>query len=312
MNIQQFQYVIAVAEYKHFELASEKCFITQSTLSTMISKFEDEIGFKLFDRKKKPVQLTNEGAVVIEQLKVIVNSIEQLKELTKEVRGEVAGSLTISVIPTIAPFLLPLFLQDFAAKFPSLSIKVREETTAEIMRKLKSRELDIGIVSIPLQDKELIEVKLYDEPFLFFDAEKVAHKKTSVKKIKVENLCLMEEGHCMRTQVLQLCDYNNQQTDTKLNFEYKAGSIDSLLRFVKANKATTLLPYLAAADFSNKEKTHLSDFVSPIPYRTVGLVVHRHFVKKKLLVALQKDILKNIPTFLTEKDIDGEQLYPAV
>ena len=310
MNIQQFQYILAVAEYRHFELASEKCCITQSTLSTMISRFEDEIGIKVFDRKKKPVQLTNEGLLIIEQLKIVTNNIDQLRELVKEVRGEIKGNLTLSVIPTIAPFLLPLFLQDFAAKFPSLTIKVKEETTGEIIRKIKSRELDIGILSVPLKEKDLIEVKLYDEPFVFFDASGASNNNISMKKVKIENLCLMEEGHCMRTQVLQLCDLNKKQVDNKLNFEYQAGSIDSLLRFVKANKATTLLPYLAANDFSNHEKKYLSHFSSPVPYRTVGLIVHHHFVKKKLLQILQKEIVSKISSVIATIDIKGEKLSP--
>ena len=312
MNIQQFQYILAVAEYKHFELASEKCHITQSTLSTMISKFEDEIGLKIFDRKKKPVQLTLEGSQIIEQLKIITNNIEQLKELTKEIKGEIAGRLTLSVIPTVAPFLLPLFLQDFASEFPNLTIVVREETTAEIQRKLKSRELDIGIISIPLNDKELYEVKLYDEPFLFFDTESVNDKEISIKRVKMENLCLLEEGHCMRTQVLQLCNENLKQSISKLNFEYKAGSIDSLLRFVKANKGTTLIPYLAARDFSNQEKTYLCNFTSPVPFRTIGIIVHRHFVKKKLLTILQQMITNKISHILPQKTIDGKILYPVL
>lgn len=311
MNIQQFQYILAVAEYKHFELAAEKCFITQSTLSTMISKFEDEIGIQIFDRKKKPVQLTNEGILIIEQLKTITNNIDQLQELVKEVRGEVKGNFTVSVIPTVAPFLLPLFLQEFAAKFPSLNIKVKEETTSEIIKKLKSRELDIGILSTPLDDKDLIEIKLYDEPFVFFDASEVVNKSISMKKIKMKNLYLMEEGHCMRTQVLQLCDLSKKHVGTKLNFEYTAGSIDSLLRFVKANKATTLLPFLSVIDFSETEKMHLSQFSSPVPYRTIGLVVHRHFVKKKLLEILQKDIMNNISLVINKIDIKGEKLYPV-
>ena len=127
MNIQQFNYILALAEFRHFELAAEKCNITQSTLSTMISKFEEEIGIEIFDRKKKPVQVTKEGSTIIEQLKIITTDIDQLKELTKEVKGEIKGNLTLSVIPTIAPFLLPLFLQDFAAKFPNLNIVVRED-----------------------------------------------------------------------------------------------------------------------------------------------------------------------------------------
>lgn len=311
MNIQQFQYILAVAEHKHFELASEKCCITQSTLSTMISKFEDEIGIRIFDRKKKPVQLTSEGLLIIEQLKVISNNIEQLQEIVKELRGEVKGQLTLSAIPTVAPFLLPLFLQDFAARFPALNMKVREETTAEITRKLKSRELDIGILSIPLEDKELMEIKLYDEPFVFFDAGAFVPRSVSVKKIKLKNLCLMEEGHCMRTQVLQFCDLHKKPVDNKLNFEYKAGSIDSLMRFAKANKASTLLPLLSVTDFSAEEKKHLSQFVAPVPYRSIGLVVHRHFVKKNLLQILQKDIMDKISKRLHKTDIRGEQLLPV-
>lgn len=312
MNIQQFQYLLAVAEHKHFELAAEKCCISQSTLSTMISKFEDEIGFKIFDRKKKPVQLTNEGVTIIEQLKLITNNIEQLKETVKVLRGEVTGDLTISVIPTIAPFLLPLFLQDFAAKFPNLHIKIREETTAEIMRKLKSRELDIGILSIPLDDKELVEVKLYDEPFLHFNAGDGVRKSITIRKINRQNMCLMEEGHCMRTQILQLCDTTDSQITNKLNFEYKAGSIDSLLRFVKANKATTLLPYLAVSDFTVQEKKHLSYFLPPVPYRTIGLVVHRHFVKKKLLNILKEDVQKKVSSILPKLNLKGEKLHPVL
>jgi LysR family hydrogen peroxide-inducible transcriptional activator len=170
MNIQQLQYVLAVAENRHFELAAQKCFITQSTLSTMISKFEDEIGLQIFDRKNKPVSITTEGQIIIEQLKNIINDIEQLNELVKEIKGEIKGNLSISVIPTIAPYLLPLFMQSFASKFPDLNIKVKEQTTHEIIRNLKSRELDIGIISIPVEDKDIVEHKLYDEPFVFYDA----------------------------------------------------------------------------------------------------------------------------------------------
>jgi LysR family hydrogen peroxide-inducible transcriptional activator len=310
MNIQQFQYILAVAEYKHFEQAADKCCITQSTLSTMISKFEDEIGFKIFDRKKKPVQLTNEGTVVIGQIKNVLIQIDQLQELTKEIKGEIAGTLTLSVIPTIAPFLLPLFLQDFALKFPGLKITVREETTAEIERKLKSRELDIGIVSIPLNNKEFEEYRLYDEPFLYFDAVQTSRKNIEANKIKFENLCLLEDSHCMRTQVLQFCDFISEQSNTILNFEYKAGSIDSLLRFVKANNASTLLPLLAVRDFSDQEKTHLRNFDDPVPYRSVGLVVHRHFVKKKLLRVLQQEIMQKILPILKQVDMEGKMLYP--
>ncbi|MCU0432151.1 MAG: LysR substrate-binding domain-containing protein [Bacteroidia bacterium] len=311
MNLQQFQYILAVAEYKHFELAAEKCFITQSTLSTMISKFEDEIGIKIFDRKKKPVQVTLEGSLVIQHLKLITNQIEQLKEVTKEIKGETGGNLSLSVIPTIAPFLLPMFLQEFAGRFPNLNITVREETTAEIQRKLKNRELDIGIISIPLNDKDLSETKLYDEPFLYFDAEKVSEKNVPVKKIRFEKFFLMEEGHCMRTQALQFCNRNQQQSKSGLNFEYKAGSIDGLLRFVKANRGATLVPYLATLQFSSQDKKHLFNFAATAPYRTVGLVVHQHFVKKKLLGILQQCIMDKVADILPQLSRKSSMLLPV-
>jgi LysR family transcriptional regulator, hydrogen peroxide-inducible genes activator len=311
MNIQQFNYILAVSEHKHFELAAEKCFITQSTLSTMISKFEDEIGVKIFDRKKKPVQTTVEGSIIIEQLKVILNNIDELDEMVKEIKGEISGNISISVIPTVAPFILPLFLQNFASKIPSISLKIKEETTNEIIRKIKSRELDIGILSIPINDKDLIEIKLYDEPFIYFDANKKDSKNIKVENIDFKNLCLLEEGHCMRTQVLKLCDLNKIKIDSKFNFEYTAGSIDSLLRFVKSNNANTLLPYLSTTDFSESEQKQISEFSPPVPYRSVGLVVHRHFVKKKLLEILQNDIMNAVAKILPKSKILGEQLMPT-
>lgn len=310
MNIQQFQYILAVAETKHFEAAAEKCFITQSTLSTMISKFEDEIGIQIFDRKKKPVELTREGLAIIEHLKIISKDIDILKELVNETKGEIKGKLSMSVIPTVAPFLLPMFLQDFAKRFPFLKITVREQTTSEIIQQIKSRQLDIGIVSVPIFEKDILEYELYNEPFVFYNAGKKSKRAVTVDAINLSNLFLLEEGHCMRTQVLKLCE-NLNKGKSSLNFEYKAGSIDSLLRFVKTNKASTLLPYLSTLDFSPSEKKHLSQFAAPVPYRSIGLITHRHFVKKNLLDILQKEIISKTKTVLPNRSQKGEMLEPV-
>lgn len=311
MNIQQIQYVLSVAEYRHFERAAEKCFVTQSTLSTMISRFEEELGIKIFDRKRKPVELTAEGEKLIDQLKLIDREIDHLKELSSEIKGEVNGDLTISVVPTIAPFLLPLFLQSFAKSFPALNLTVREQTTDEIIRSLKSRDLDIGIISIPTKDESLREIKLYDESFVFYNAAEQFKKLLVTKQLDVSKLCLLEEGHCMRTQVLRLCDLHKKHLKQQLNFDFKAGSIDSLLRFVRANQATTLLPYLSTIDFQEEEKNKLSYFKEPIPYRTVGLVVHRHFAREKVLQELEKSIRQEVNKILPNQHIHkGEMLDP--
>ncbi|MFY0675247.1 MAG: LysR family transcriptional regulator [Bacteroidia bacterium] len=311
MNIQQIRYILAVSQHRHFETAAEHCFISQSTLSTMISKFEGEIGIKVFDRKKKPVQITKEGALIIDQLKAIGKEIEQLNELSKEIKGEIKGNLSISVIPTIAPYLLPLFLQGFAKRFPNLSIEVKEQTTAEIIRNIKNRDLDIGIISIPINEPEIEEVKLYDEPFLFYDARDEKKDAVKAKQLDMGSLCLLEEGHCMRTQVVQLCDLYQHNLKSTLNFDYKAGSIDSLLRFVRANNATTLLPYLSTLDMVENEQQHLSTFEAPTPFRTIGLVVHKHYVKRKILESLKQEILEKVEAVLPNNTLEGEMLMPV-
>jgi LysR family hydrogen peroxide-inducible transcriptional activator len=310
MNIQQMEYVIALAETRHFDSAAGRCFVTQSTLSTMIAKFESELGITLFDRKQKPLGITTAGMPVIEHMRVILKEIQQLHEISKELKGEVKGELKMAVIPTIAPFLLPLFLQGFAEKFPLLKIRVRELTTAEIMRKLKSRDLDIGIVSTPLHDNELLEFKLYDEPFVFYDAGLKQPKNVAAEKLDMRNIVLLEEGHCMRAQVVQFCDVKRKPLGNRLNFEFKAGSIDSLLRFVKANKASTLLPYLATNGMPIRDLNRVSRFSGHEPYRTVGIVVHRHFVKKQVLELLQQEIFAVVTKVMPKRRFKGEGLEP--
>lgn len=310
MNIQQFQYVLALAETRHFETAAAKCFITQSTLSTMISKFEEEVGIVIFDRKRKPLELTAEGVLLVDHLNIIVREINQLGELAKEIKGEVKGELTMSVIPTIAPFLLPLFLQSFAQQFPGLRILVKEETTDEIMRQLKARVLDIGILSTPLDDKDLVEWKLYDEPFVYYDAGRKQPKSVSIDKLDMRNIVLLEEGHCMRTQVLHFCDLKRKPISNKLNFEFKAGSIDSVLRFVKANKAATLLPYLATSGMNAYELNRVSRISGGEPYRCIGIVTHRHFVKKRILEMLHQEIVAKVAKVMPARRLLGQELKP--
>ena len=310
MNIQQFQYILAVAEHKHFEFAAQKCFISQSTLSTMISKFEEEIGVKLFDRKKKPVHITAEGAIIIDKLKEVNTQIGQLKELVKEIKGEIKGRISISVIPTVSPYLLPLFLHDFARKHPLLKLEVREQTTEEIIRQLKSRDLDIGIISTPLEDSMLIETELYREPFVLYDKQITSNKRVSVKSIDTSNLWLLEEGHCMRTQALQICNMKKSQPSRIENIDFKAGSIDSLIRFVNANEASTLLPYLSTIHLPARDAKYIRSFITPVPVRTIGLVVHRHFVKKKVLELLKNEIEEKIKTVLPKSKMKGEAVKP--
>ncbi len=303
MNIQQLKYIIAVAELKHFGLAAEQCFVTQSTLSTMIGKFENEIDIKIFDRKTKPVTITQEGKVLLEQLQIIIKEVDNLYESVKGLKGELSGDFKIGIIPTIAPYLLPRFLGDFASRFEDLQFSVTELTTDGIVDKIRSREIDIGIVALPLKNANIVEHPLYNEEFVLYDCSsdkaKVAAK---IEEINKSKLCLLAEGHCLNHQIINICNLHNGNSHSTMNYDFKAGSVDSLIRFVRQNEGVTLLPYLAMLDFSEEEKQRISSFKGTIPVRSVGIITHRHFVKTKVLELIKKAIKKNVEELLPKNE----------
>ncbi len=311
MNIQQFQYVLAVVDLKNFEAAAEKCFVTQSTLSTMIGRFEKEIGIKIFNRKTKPVSITVEGEEIIKRLRILASEVDALNNLVQELKGEMIGELKIGIIPTVAPYLLPLFLTNFAEAFPKVKIIIREMTTSEIQKALKIRSIDVGVLALPLEDDMLNEVDLYSEPFVLYDcSEGDITSKISVNDIDYSKLCLLQEGHCLRTQVQRICDLSDQYTNRDENFEFESGSMDSLLRITRARKGMTILPYLATTDLSSVIQQRLVEFDKPIPVRKVGLVTHKFFVKKKLLAELKLLIQNSVIEHLPQKNSEYKILKP--
>lgn len=295
MDTRQYEYVLAVAELGNFSLAADKCFITQSTISTMVSRFEDEIGVQIFDRKTKPVSITKEGEAIITQLKVIHKEISTLHDVVQNLRGEVSGDLKMGIIHTVAPYLLPEFLNEFIAKFPQINFSVSEMTTENIEDALEKRDLDIGIIAIPVEHKDLVEIPLYDEPFVIFDCRKNLGKE-AVTPVSVNDnkFWLLDDAHCLHTQVINICEEQNRVRDADENFNFKAGSVESLIRFVKINNGITYLPYLASLEFLPADAKKLSYFKPPVPVRTIGLIVHRHFAKHHLLRALKREIQTKI------------------
>ena len=295
MNIQQIEYVLAVVDMENFSLAADKCHITQSTLSTMIGRFEDEIGIKIFDRKTKPVSITKEGETIIQQLRLISKEVETLHELVQSLKGELSGTLHIGIIPTVAPYILPEFLNDFAEKFPNVLFTVSEMNTHTITDLLQKRELDIGILATPVNQSGLIEIPLYNESFVLYDcSENNTESCASLEDINFQKFWIMEEEHCLSNQVKSICSHDDCKDKIGINFNYRAGSIDSLIRFVKTNKGMTMLPYLASLDFTPQEHKKVRYFGSPVPVRTIGLVVYKHFIKKQILHLLQKEIQSKI------------------
>jgi len=312
MNIQQIQYVLAVAELKNFGKAAEKCFITQSTLSTMIVRFEEEIGITIFDRKTKPATISKEGEEIIRQLKLIATEINKLNEIAESLKGEITGNLKIGVIPTVAPYILPHFLEDFTGKFPKMDFEISEITTAVIIDSLIKRELDVGIVSIPLEQSDLLEIPLYNETFVLYDCQSKNGRKLQIEDIDHERLWLLEEGHCLRTQVQKICDFDQDTVRVNSNFKYKSGTIDSLMRFVKMNKGITFLPYLATLEFNKEDQKKINNFEAPIPVRTIGLIYHKHFVKKQVLEELKLNIQNKIIPLLKKNNPLKEKILNPI
>ncbi|WP_430614814.1 LysR substrate-binding domain-containing protein [Flavobacterium sp. JP2137] len=302
MNLQQLEYVLAVYEETNFSFAAEKCFVSQSTLSTMIIKLEEELGIVIFDRKSKPVGVTLEGAAIIEKIKLILASVYDLQEMTKEMKGNLSGKVRVGVIPTVAPFLMPLFLNRFVNTYKEVHLVVQELITESIVERIENRTLDFGIASSPLPSKytEVISIPLYQEPFMLLDYSGHRHLlPIDIGEIDKQKLWLLAEGHCMRAQIQNLCAENQAQKHWA-NLDYQAGGMDTLIRLVKKTGGLTLLPYLATLDFNEQERKQLYRFEQPTPQREICLLVHKNFVKKGVLNLFKTEITAAVAPFLKD------------
>lgn len=303
MNIQQLEYVLAVDKHRHFAKAAEACFVTQATLSMMIKKLEEELGVVIFDRSKQPVKPTEAGAQVIAQSRLVLAEIGNLKQLVQAQKNEISGEIRIGIIPTLAPYLLPLFLQTLLKKYPLLTVYINELTTEQIISQLRKEQLDVGILATPLKEEGIKETPLFNELFKVYvsKGEKELNKKYLLPAdIDTKRLWLLEEGHCLRAQMLNLCELRKHET-TNSNLHYEAGSIESLLKLVEMNKGITIVPELATIDFDSKQKNQLRSFKAPVPAREISLVTYRHFNKQAILKVLETAILEGVKPYMDHK-----------
>jgi len=300
-TISQLEYIIALDTYRHFGKAADNCFITQPTLSMQINKLEDNLGVKIFDRSRHPVVPTELGALILEQARKVVNEAKKMEEIIEDQKLEVSGTLKIGVIPTIAPYLLPLFAKSFMKKYPSIHIQVEELLTEDTLSKIKSEAIDVGIVVGPLNDHAFREIPIYYEKFLGYanktDLEP-ADKSISGKDLENNELWLLNEGHCFREQVLNICQ--NRSFDNILN--YQSGSLEALKRMVDKQGGVTLLPELATMDLSNDDQKKLRTFNKPTPFREVSLVMKRDYLKRRIIEALQKEIVEHLPENMKQRE----------
>ncbi|UIR57626.1 LysR substrate-binding domain-containing protein [Sphingobacterium sp. SRCM116780] len=304
MTLIQLEYIIAVDTYRSFVAAAEKCFVTQPTLSMQIQKLEESIGVKIFDRSRQPVVPTEIGEKIITQARIILIESKKIPEIVQNQNGELDGELKIGVIPTIAPYLLPHVLTRFMDKFPKLQLQIWEYTTERIVHELKVGILDCGILSTPLQESGIIEKPLFYENFVAYISEESTlfnKKMLSSDDIGEDKLWLLNEGHCMRGQVLNICHHRHNH-DHSGGFEYNTGSVETLKKMVDINSGITILPELSIMDYSEDQLNRIRYFKSPEPVREISLVTTQNFVKKQAIDALTQEIMETIPEkFKTKK-----------
>ncbi len=297
MTLVQLEYIIAVDTYRSFVAAAEKCFVTQPTLSMQIQKLEESIGARIFDRSRQPIVPTEVGIEIIRQARVVLTESRKINEIVQLKKGDLAGELRIGVIPTIAPYLLPKVLGGFMQKFPKLQLQVWEYTTEKIISELKLGLLDCGILSTPTYDVSLVEHPMFYEPFVAYLSSKseLANKReVTPDDVLEDKLWLLTEGHCMRGQVLNICQ-RKRSMEPAGTFEYNTGSVETLKRMVDVNSGSTILPELSIADFDEDQLVRVRYFRSPEPVREISMVTTQNFLKKEAIIALEKEIVAAMP-----------------
>ncbi|WP_417854874.1 LysR substrate-binding domain-containing protein [Xanthomarina gelatinilytica] len=291
MTITQLYYVLAVSENKNFTKAAEKCFVTQPTLSMQIQKLEDELDILIFDRSKKPIELTEVGKKIVTQAKNIVNESYRIQDIVDQQKGFIGGEFKLGIIPTIMPTLLPMFLKTFIKKYPKIKLKIEELTTEEIISRLNEGHLDAAIAATPLEIETIKERVLYFEPFVAYIPEHHrlhSKQKISTSDLDIDDMLLLEDGHCFRDGVINLCKTFKNQVDT--NFQLESGSIETLVKLSNEGLGMTLLPYLHTLDLNEKAKQNLHYFNEPSPAREVSILYHKSELKMQIIEAMQSVI----------------------
>ena len=295
MTLTQLDYIVAVDTHRHFALAAEKCFVTQPTLSMQIQKLEEELGVKLFDRTKQPVIPTELGARIIAQARVVLRESRMINQIINDEKDIMSGEIGVGIIPTLAPYLLPPLFKQMREKYPQLILNIKETITEEVIRELKNNRLDCGLVVTPLNDPSIREdVLFYEELFVYVSRKNTLYDKKYVlaHEIDPEQLWLLEEGHCFRSQVLNLCELRKS---SDLHFKYETGNMETLKRMVDKSDGITILPELAVMEFSKQQLKLVKRLKEPSPAREVSLVTHRDHIKAKLIKTLKEEILNIVP-----------------
>ena len=268
MNIRDLKYLVALREHRHFGKAADACFVSQPALSMQIKKLEECLGVQLLERTNKSVMFTVVGEIMIERARVVLNEVDEMKEIARQATDPFGGELRLGIFPTLAPYLLPHITPRLSKKFPRLSLLLLEEKTGVLLEKLQQGKIDAAILALPVVETNLVHTPLFNEEFML--AVPRTHAFAKRKLIKPEELIdqpllLLEEGHCLREQALSFCF----QVSAVENQRFRATSLETLRHMVASGVGMTLMPKLAC--HANDSVAYIP-FKTPKPNRSIGMV----------------------------------------
>ncbi len=283
MNLRDLKYIVEVAREKNFARASAKVFVSQPALSMQIKKLEETLGVEIFERDKQNFLITPVGAEIIKKAEIILQESEEIKMIAKNSKDPHKGEIRIGAFPTVASYFLPNFVKNIHKKFPHLKIFLIEAKSDELITKLKSGELDFCLLAMPVKDDNLIGEKIFSEKFLLATPKGHPFSKKSkiqIKELKNQELMLLDDGHCLRDQALEICSmvraYENQ--------DFRATSLETLRQMVANGTGITLIPEIAVR--SDDKIAYVKIFNAP--FRTIGIHYRKSSVQKNLI----KEIIK--------------------
>ena len=313
-SITQLEYVLAVHKNGHFGRAAAELGVSQPTLSSQVQKVEAELGVILFDRQSKPIALTDQGRKLIDLARAVVSAHDELLDAAGGTSAEPAGPFSLGIIPTLAPYVLPWFLGEFAAKHPAVELSILERPTDDILLEISAGRMDAGILATPLGEASLEEHVLFYDPFyLYAHPDEPLLKKDTVEVSDIDSgkLWLLEDGHCFRAQVINLCGIAGGSLLGSVSFA--GGSFETLRHLIDASGGYTLFPETYARTLSRAARERcVRPFGDRVPTREVSLVHHRGAWKTRTRDALVELIVRNMPRCFEREPAEGEILAVRV
>ena len=293
LKLKDLRYLVAVAEQRHFGRAAAQCFVSQPTLSAQLKKLEQSLGVQLIERAPHRVALTPAGQEIVARARRILEATEEVVTLARAHRDPLAGQLRVALLPTIGPYLLPHVVPPVRRSLPRLQLRLYEYQTAQILEKLEDGSIDLGILALPVELEGLQCRELFTEPFTVAmpDQHRLAKRETvRIEDLKDEQLLLLEDGHCLRDQALEVCS----RVGLHEKQDFRATSLETLRQMVATGAGVTLLPEMASRGaYGNARGVAVRPFARPVPVRRIGAVWRKTSARAPAIDAVCRVISEN-------------------